>query len=759
MKNSISLIVFILSTFITFAYEFKGIVLNEQGSPVVGATVYIPEFRISVLTDKEGKFVFQNLPTQRFNIVVKAVGFKSYTELVELEETTFERMFRLSGKEFEFNEVIVTADLNTNRLSSGYNFEKINEEEIFRFKSQNLLEPLQRIPGVSVISQSPGIVKPVIRGFGMNNVTVLYNGARHESYQFSDHHPIGLDPFSIDGVEIIKGPASVLYGTDAIGGVLNVIQEKNAPESNVQVDISSQFHTVTNGIMNSIGFKGTKDKNSFGLRLYQKGHRDFIQGEGEIARNTRFDGFGINGFGRVNFGKFYSNFTILFSRENLALPEEEAFDYYEKSNVINPNSYTPKVFYLKNSNFFAQLENKFFISNQPIILNLSYQRFGFSHIEGLDSDGNTIIGSDMLSHNIFLDAKTVFSVSPKVSITTGLQEQLHLNRNTGEGEHAFLPDANVNNLGAFALVDYSPSKKLNIGLGLRGDFNVIGTHHTDNNHNSDNHHNETEPFEVDKNFLNLNASVSLLYKLSNQLSIKGNFATAYRNPNLTELTSNGKHELRFEKGDPDLRAQKVFGSELSLNYLQDEILLEITGFLNFVQDYIALEPTNDFFEEGVRIYQFRQFDANLNGVEARLHYNPSFFKNFHLDINYQKLIGEKKDGTKLPFIPADNIYSNIALKFEKLAFFTFPEISINPVFVFETEDFRDGETIPSYFLLNLSADAYLQLFGQNFQLGLSVHNLFDKKYVDVLSNLREVGYFFPGRNIVFSIRIPLIFNI
>ncbi len=142
----------------------------------------------------------------------------------------------------------------------------------------NFTEVLTQVPGVEMISKGSGVSKPVIRGLSMNDILVLNNGVRFENYQYSSHHPLGIDEFGIEDVEIIKGPASLLYGSDAIGGVINFIKEKPAPVGSIIGDYNLQFFSNTLGMTNNFGIKGASKKFFGGLRVGQKTNSDFLAG-------------------------------------------------------------------------------------------------------------------------------------------------------------------------------------------------------------------------------------------------------------------------------------------------------------------------------------------------------------------------------------------------------------------------------------------------------------------------------------------------
>jgi iron complex outermembrane receptor protein len=121
-----------------------------------------------------------------------------------------------------------------------------------------------------MISKGAGVSKPVIRGLAMNDVLTLNNGVRYENYQYSDHHPLGIEEFGVGEVEVIKGPASLLYGSDAIGGVVNFLKEKPAPAGKVLADYNLNLFSNSLGVVQDFGCRGAGQNIFGGLRFGQK---------------------------------------------------------------------------------------------------------------------------------------------------------------------------------------------------------------------------------------------------------------------------------------------------------------------------------------------------------------------------------------------------------------------------------------------------------------------------------------------------------
>jgi len=208
----------------------KGTVLNENNVPVEGANVFIPMLVKGTTTSSRGEFELNNLPNGRFDLQVSHIGYANQIVSINLVGEEVNINVKLTHASIEAEAVVVSAGYNTTQHQNAVKIDILRLNERHRMPSPNFMEMLTNVPGVDMISKGNGVTKPVIRGLSMNDVLVLSNGIRFENYQYSSHHPLGIDEFGIESVEVIKGPASLLYGTDAIGGVLNFIKERPAAE-------------------------------------------------------------------------------------------------------------------------------------------------------------------------------------------------------------------------------------------------------------------------------------------------------------------------------------------------------------------------------------------------------------------------------------------------------------------------------------------------------------------------------------------------
>ena len=225
MKEIIILFIFYFLTLQAYTqdrYTIAGTVLNEDKEPIAYAAVYILNQHKGIPCDERGRFSFSFLPAEECKIQISAVGYR--TGIWNLKAgNNLQQTFILAQNKITLEEVVVSG--NNEKLvktKSTQNIVKISRAYIEENFSGSLMQSLEGIPGVKAMSIGSGQSKPAIRGLGFNRMLVAENGIKHEGQQWGEDHGLEIDQFAIDGIEIIKGPGSLLYGSDAIGGVISL---------------------------------------------------------------------------------------------------------------------------------------------------------------------------------------------------------------------------------------------------------------------------------------------------------------------------------------------------------------------------------------------------------------------------------------------------------------------------------------------------------------------------------------------------------
>ncbi len=719
--------------------KITGKISDQADLPLPGATIYIPDLNKGTISDKNGNYEFMNLPNGKIKIQFSFIGYINQVETIELNGKPVELNITLKQSTIEAGEVVITGGYNATQHDNAVKIDVLKINPFTVKNTPNFSELLAKVPGVDMISKGSGVSKPVIRGLSMNDILVLNNGVRFENYQYSSHHPLGIDEFGIDEVEIIKGPASLLYGSDAIGGVINIIKEKPAPINTIEGDYNLQLFSNSLGMTNNLGIKGASKRFFGGIRFGQKTDADYLQGGGTFVPNSRFNDLSFKA--NTGFTDKIGTFKLFYdyNNERLGMAEPEAID------EITKRGRKTQIWYEEFNTHLLSSQNKLYFGKIKLDLNAAYQNTELIHFGAVN----------VYEIQMQLATKTyeaIFHLPSKINseYIIGFQGLNQTNKNLNNRETLLLPNAAIDNYSGFGLLQFTFFKKLRMQTGVRYDNKTISTQTIGLAADP-----ETYRPSISKNYGSFSGSFGATYNYTESMLFRANFAAAYRTPNLAELTSNGPHELIYEIGDPNLVPENSYETDLNFHYHIDNFLLDIAGFYNKINNYIFIAPTNETSSTGLKIYRYQQTNSYLYGGEAGIHFHPNSMKWLSFEPTYSFVIGKQSNGDYLPFIPAHKLNFELRADKDDLLFKQKAYISVNTSTAFSQNNPAPDETAtPGYTLFDLSLGGNVKLSNQLISVSISANNLFDKKYVDHLSTLKEVGMFDPGRNIGLSIKIP-----
>lgn len=719
--------------------KISGKITSDDNLPLVGATIFVPEMNKGIISNSDGSYELSNFSNGKIKIQFTSLGYTNHIETVDFRGQNIELNVVLSPIAIAMEEIVVTGGYNATQHEHAVKIEVLKINPRTTKKTSNFTEVLTKIPGVDMISKGNGVAKPVIRGLSMNDILLLNNGVRFENYQYSNHHPTGIDEFGIESVEIIKGPASLLYGSDAIGGVINFIKEKPAPIGSITGDYNLQLHSNTLGMSNNLGIKGASKKFFGGVRVGQKTNSDFLQGGGNFVPNSRFNEASIKtniGFtDKVGTFKLYYDFN----NQKLGLVEDEAVEAITKRERKN------KIWYQEFNTHILSSQNRLYLGRFKLDLNSAFQNTELIHFGDVDE-----YELQMQLATLTYDTKLHFPSRNNSEYIIGFQGFNQKNKNINNRETILLPNATTNNYSLFGLVQQVLFTKLKLQAGLRYDSKDISTSTVGTATNP-----EEYRVGINKSFNSFSGSLGATYNYSDELLFRVNFAAAYRTPNLAELTSNGQHELRYEVGDQNLIAENAYETDVSLHYHKSNLTLDVAAFYNSVNNYIFIAPTGETTATGMDIYRYKQANSALTGGEIGLHLHPEVIDWLHFETTFASVIGQQKNGDYLPFIPAHKLRFEFRGEKEKVLFFRKALAAVNSTTALKQRNTAPDETTTSgYTIIDLNVGGNIQLKNQTVTLILSVNNLFDKKYIDHLSTLKEVNFYNQGRDITLSLKIP-----
>lgn len=636
-------------------------------------------------------------------------------------------------------EVVVTGVKSDALRNTPFNVTTLSETTMRRSAHFHIADALSRLPGVQQFSTGAGISKPVIRGLYGNRIETLVLGIRFDNQQWQDEHGLGLSAIGIDRIEVLKGPSSLLYGTEAMGGVINIIEEKKAEVNTRVAEYNAAYFSATRGASLNVGLKANNGRYNWRVRAGMDSHADYTDGAGNRVLNSRFESYNLKaslGFDRkkwTNQNHFYTSF----SRFGFVMQDNQdrkPLDGRWSRTMDGPN----------HAVYFAVLasENTFTRPNGTLRFN-----GGFHTNLRLENEGGNRVSLNMLLNTLTYNLRRYLNFGPHVELILGNEAQVQTNRNYGA--RTIIPDANMLESSVMGYLKVKNERwRLESGLSLGGRY--IKTFETGTINTPD-----AEILPFSRALFAANGNVGVSFNPAPKWNLKANASTGYRSPNLAELSSNGLHEgtFRWEVGDVHLKNEQNFNTELNVNYETSKLNVYLSVFNNYFQNYIYLTPTGAQYY-GFDIYRFMQKNANLYGGELSIQARPISYLGINAD--FSTVTGKLTSGGYLPFIPANRLngeivgYYNISKKLEQ----SFVKIGFTYAFPQRTPGQFESGT-PDYLLLNAGVGTTLSIGGQRFTFVINAQNLLNNPYFDHLSRFKYFGILNVGQNIYFSISVPV----
>ena len=731
--NRLLFIVFsILCTSIYAQNTLNGKVIDKTANTAIPyATIYLPELETGTTTNYNGEFSL-NLSKGTFKIVVSYVGYQTQSLTISIPRED-ELIIALSESVMEMEEVIISTPFH--KLQSE-NVMKVEQKRIQELKASgavNLAEGITSIAGVESVSTGNSIGKPVIRGLSSNRVLVYTQGIRLENQQYGDEHGLGINDAGLESVEVIKGPASLLYGSDALGGVLYLNPERFANMNASSADASINYFSNTKGYSTNAGYKASSNGFKFLFRGSLTEHSDYDTKDYRVT-NTRYREQDFKaGFG-YQASNFKTEFRYNLNNSKLGLPEEIGIQSTNKAPLLPYQNIDNHIFSSKSTLFFEK-------SSLDVTLGYIYnnrKEFEEEHHHGEDDHDDEgdheedeheelEAALNMKLKTFSYDIKYNFPTLGRFETIVGVQGMNQTNSNYGE--EVLIPNATTNDFGILA-TSHIHFDKVDVQLGARYDNRTIDIKDL-----------------TDKNFNSFNGALGVKMDIFNKVTARLNLASGFRAPNLAELASDGTHEgtNRYEIGNLDLKNEQNFQVDFALEYKNEHIEVFANAFYNTINDYIFLNPNGEFIDEDP-VYIYEQENANLYGGEFGFHLHPHPIHWLHVESSFETVTGKLDNDDYLPLIPANSLTNTIRVEFDSKAIensyafiklrSTFAQNNVNSV---ETES-------DAYNLLSAGIGGSLNVFNKDLAITLSATNLLNTKYIHHLSRLKPDGIFNMGRN-------------
>jgi len=761
-------------------FSVWGTVKDDQNNALMGATVQLSGQK--TLTDLDGKFSISGIPHAKQELIISYIGFHTYKQIIELHNPkTLEIILQKDEKQMKELPVFVQYRKElTNKTT-------FSDQEIQQNFSGSLVGSLENVAGINAMSIGSGTAKPIIRGLGFNRVAVAINSTKHEGQQWGADHGLEIDAFSPEKVELIKGTATIEYGNDAIGGVLN-IQNDKIPEKKSFYGTSTFFARSVNQTIGT-AFSVAQRNNNFFYKLKASyiDYGDFrtptdtiiyltrkIPIHNRKLKNTAGQEWTI--FSQIGYAK--DNYHTIFSISN----NQTKAGFFPGSHGIpdlnrlqdDKNSRNIEYPLQQANHFMVQNEHKWTFSKAEMLVELSFQnnhrqeksRFHTHYSNQLPPEKDADLELDFNLNTFSVNSKYTYFFSEKHKTNFGFQTQIQQNK--VKGYNFLLPKYDRETYGAYALHQYNFSGKLHFDFGLRYDFSQTKLYqfydpilydYLIQNYSQElaNQYALRSP-NLSKKFHNFNAKAGISYALSNKIDFTLNIGSSFRTPTAIELGANGVHHgsFRHEKGDANLNSEKGFVVDFQTAYQTEKLNINFNPYLYYFDNYIFLKPTGTFsvLPHSGQIYQFTQSKALLSGLEIEADCSFGNFKpEIVLEYIYNRQIKEK---FPLPFTPPLNVFAKINYTiFWKNKYVKNSEIYVSGKHFAEQRNIAQMEEITSssaVFGFGFSTDFNFGKIKPN--LVFSIQNIFDTKYYSHTSFYRALEIPEQGRNIQIMLKIP-----
>ena len=788
----IGFMIVLVNTAVCQSINISGTVVDENNESIEGVSVILNEGKYNAITDNSGVFKFKSIPKGKYHLDVYYFGYSTMHADLDLSESQKDMRLQLVPGVITLNEVEIHANsIARKQKEASLNIEIANNDFIRNNLKVSLMKSLEDLPGVSTIDVGSGQSKPVIRGLSFNQVAVVENGIKHEGQQWGEDHGLEIDPYSVRNVEIIKGPSSLLYGSDAIGGIVLIDNSSVPMNDGFKSDLNLNTKSFNSSYGGSLHFSKRKKAfyadgrisyNDYGDYKVPVDQVDIYSYKADLKdrylRNTAGKDLGLHSqIGYITdkqktvlFLSYFHSDNAFFANAHGLEPRFVDTDLHDKNtrDILEPHQVANHLKVLMNSSLFTKnghwdlelayqknLRNEF----SPYV-NHGYMPAILPENSGFDSNLERSFDKDIVSVNL---RREIIQESSELNFGINTEYQ----KNSINGWSFIIPEFQRWFAGVFIYGKYNLSTNTILNGGIRYDLGKINSDEYSDwfeSKNSDG----TASFILRSNDLkktyNALSWAAGISNNSDHFSVKANLGKSFRMPIAKEIASNGinYHHFSYEKGDADLNPEISYQLDLGIEWNYKNWALKISPFTNYFTNYIYLNPTSDYdflYGAGNQIYNYTQAEVLRFGSEIHTHYKFLKHLTFGLigEYVYSKQMTGAKKGFGLPFASPANIISKLKYDFTNFAGFNNTEITISNKYTFAQNDIvPPEEKTPASSVWDLSIQSEVKLLERNWQFQLQLNNILNTKYFNHTNYYRIIGVPEPGRNLTLSLKIPLI---
>lgn len=760
-------------------YSISGKVTNQKNEPLAGATIVLHELAKAKMADKNGDFIFNDIPQGQYHLHISFLGYRCvHHNTITIKNKNFHKEFRMISEENTLSEVVVEGNsIKQRKKETTTSIAIVGEDFIKNNMNSSLMKSLESLPGISSMEVGQGFSKPVIRGLSFNRVAVTENGIKQEGQQWGADHGLEIDQFGIENIEIIKGPASLVYGSDAIGGVVqvmpNTVPEKNSTQNEVQL--------IGKSLNDLYGLSA--------MSKYRKEHWHYY------ARYTKMN-FADYKVPADSF--FYNRFRFPIENKTLKNTAGTEQDFYFTTGLIKQKYKSSITF----SNVFSKVgffpgshgvpdANQLIDDGNNRNIDLPYQQV--NHFKLMNNTKIKLTGGSLevnlgFQENLrqeWSEFHTHYPSQQAPAENPNLEIEFQLQTLSGDVKYSRVTERSTFSAGfstqhqqnkisgyMFLLPEYT---RLSSGVFLYNKYNISSNFIVTGGLRFDYGQTDIFPYyseyaerykspDFTAYFYDFSWALGLSYMLTDKLNLKTNIGKSFRMPNASELSANGIHHgsFRYEVGDTGIVSEYSYQVDVGVFFQSEKVHLELNPFVNYFPNFIFLSPTGSYLHplgyeikeaDAGQVYQYVQSRAFRAGIDfaARYSVTPYFTLSgsgeyvYATDLKYP-----------IPFTPPLAVFSEVIYRFPKFSD-NLKNISLHLNYNFSAAQNRNARNelqTPAYHLFGASVSTTLKIGKQSVEMAFQVQNLFDNAYFNHLSFYRLIELPEAGRNYQLLVKMP-----
>ncbi|MFY0672339.1 MAG: TonB-dependent receptor [Bacteroidia bacterium] len=766
----------LLSTPIKVLAQIEITILSQNDAPLQGAVILFDKEKDAYSSGANGIAVIPNSKAGNQHFQISYLGYQNRAIDTTLKENS-RVVFHLKPSLFQLDEIMVEEEHAKHEDSK--NVVHLRKSELIKNQQISFSQSLNQIAGVQSINTGVGVSKPVIRGLSGNRIAVNQSGIRQEGQQWGQDHGLEIDVFDVEEVELIKGASALQYGSDATGGVVNILPFRLLDSGETVANIKFIGHSNNQLYGGSFSFgkniKGFTVSARYSLQQYGDyviPADSFIYNGFQLPvyNNTLKNTAGQEQNFRIGIGKKTENQVIRLSYSQYQLKGgffsgavgiPTAFSLVDDGNNRDFDLPYQEVMHQK-----ATLNYVRHIGENHLSIDMGLQQntraeHSFPEFHNLPiTDDNATLGQFFELQTFTANAHYDYELKENIAQVIGASFQKQVN--SIDGFDYLLPNFNLDRVGAFWLSEFERESNTKYNAALRFDY---GQNQVQENvrflFNNQNEILDSLNFEaINKQFANWSASLGFFTQASKKSIFKGNLSRSFRIPYPNESSSNGIHHgtFRHEQGNSTLAQEIGYHLDLTYLYTNTRFQFEAAGFASVYNGFIYLSPSAKFsyLPEAGQIYEYVQNNAFLAGTEISYQFDIS--EKWELNQAAEFVYSHNLEtGLALPFSPPFMLNSTIEWHTHYNEHKSTIRISANAEYA-ATQNLvdRNERTTPGYLIGNLFVGGNLFAGQKNISWQLRCNNITNTAYLNHLSRYRILNLPEQGRNIILSIEVPLI---